>query len=197
MGAPPTIPLTEGQKEIWFASQMSDAASCAFNESRLLRVRGPLRLESVRVALQHLVHRHEALRTTFSPTGDSQRIHRTLKLDVPLVDLSKLMADGRARNLEAMQLEEARQPFDLAGGPLLRARLVKLDESDHLLLVTVQHIVCDAHSLGVLLRELGEVYAAECRGLDCRLPAPLQLTEYVREEGKRLASAEPADAEAY
>ena len=197
MADAPTIPLTEGQKEIWFASQMSDAASCAFNESRLLRVRGPLRLESVRAALQCLVDRHEALRTSFSPTGDSQRIQRTLKLDVPLVDLAKLLPDERARKLEAMQLEEARQAFNLVEGPLLRARLVKLDESDHLLLVTVQHIVCDAHSLGVLLRELGEVYAAECRGLDCRLPAPLQLSEYVREEGKRLASAERADAEAY
>src|SRR5262249_18621287 len=147
---------------IWFAAQMSDAASCAFNETRLLHLRGPLQVGALRAALQQLVDRHEALRTTFAPAGETQTVQRALKVDLPLLDWAKLEAPEGGRRLNAALAREAGQPFDLIRGPLLRARLIRLDGQTHVLLLTVHHIICDGHSLGIVLRELRELYTAAC-----------------------------------
>jgi amino acid adenylation domain-containing protein len=182
------IPLTESQRELWFASEMSDAASCAYNECRLLHLRGELKENTLVAAIQSLVDRHEALRTTFAPGGDFQQVQPVLKPDVPLLDWSKLPTDTRASRLDALQDEEARLPFDLTSGPLLRAWLIRLDEQHHVLVLTVHHIVCDGHSLGILLRELAEIYSAECRGTHIELAAPLQWSEYARRQSQKNAA---------
>ncbi|HEY2329664.1 MAG TPA: amino acid adenylation domain-containing protein [Verrucomicrobiae bacterium] len=179
-----TIPLTEAQGEIWFASQMSDESSCAYNECRLLHLRGTLKENTLAAAIQSLVNRHEALRTTFATDGNFQQIHPTLKVDAPLLDWSQLPADARLSRLTALQIEEARLSFDLTSGPLLRAWLIRLDEQHHVLVLTVHHIICDGYSLAILLRELAGIYSAECRGVKCELAAPLQLSEYVRRQSR-------------
>ncbi|MBI3875438.1 MAG: amino acid adenylation domain-containing protein [Verrucomicrobia bacterium] len=192
-----TVPLTEAQRELWFASQMSDASSCAFNECRLLHLRGSLRQSALLAAMQLLVDRHESLRTHFSPTGDWQSVHPTMKLDIPVIDWSKLETGEHVSRLDAVMIEEARETFDLVGGPLLRARLIRLSEMHHVMVLTIHHIVCDGHSFGILARELGELYSAECRGVRSPLPAPLQLGDYAREQTRRQTSAERAADEAY
>ncbi len=174
-----TIPLTEAQRELWFASQMSDAASCAYNESRLLHLRGALNRDALLGAVRKLVDRHQALRTTLAPDGNTQQVHPTLNMEVPMLDWLKLSPEERATRLDAIQAEESARPFDLVHGPLLRARLISLGEDHHVLLVTVHHIICDGHSLGIVLRELAEIYSGECRGGRVELVAPLQLREYV------------------
>ncbi|HZI33163.1 MAG TPA: condensation domain-containing protein, partial [Candidatus Binatia bacterium] len=189
-----TIPLTEAQRELWFASQMSDAASCCYNECRLLHLRGELKENTLVAAIQTLMQRHEALRITFAPDGNSQEIHPSLNVDVPLLDWSKLPADTHAPRLNILQLEEAQLPFDLTGGPLLRAWLIRLEEQHHVLVLTVHHIVCDGFSLGILLRELAEIYSAESQNIRPELPAPLQLGEYVQREIQQDAAGN-ADAE--
>jgi amino acid adenylation domain-containing protein len=183
-----TIPLTEAQRELWFASQMSDAASCAYNESRLLHLRGALNQNALLEAWRKLVDRHEALRTTLAPDGVAQQVHPGLKLDIPLVDWVRLAPDQHASRLDAVQAEESALPFDLVRGPLLRARLIRLAEEHHVLLLTVHHIICDGHSLGIILRELGETYSAECRGARSELAAPLQLSEFVRWPSRQTAA---------
>ncbi|HKW29806.1 MAG TPA: amino acid adenylation domain-containing protein [Verrucomicrobiae bacterium] len=179
---PANLPLTEAQRELWLASQISDAASCAYNECRLLQLRGELKENTLTAAIQSLVDRHEALRTTFAPNGDFQRSQLAFKLDVPLLDWSKLPADVRPSRLTALLRDEARLPFDLVAGPLLRAWLIRMEDQHHVLVLTVHHIVCDGHSLGVLLRELAEIYSAESQGAHSELAAPLQWNEYAREQ---------------
>jgi amino acid adenylation domain-containing protein/FkbH-like protein len=187
-------PLTESQREIWFASQMSEAASCVYNESRLLHLRGPLQVGALGGALQKLVARHEALRATFAPGGDVQEIHRSVNLDMALADWSHFEATERTLRLDAAQLEEARQPFDLIGGPLIRARLIRLAEEHYVFVVTVHHLVCDGYSFGILLHDLGELYSAECRGRQSSLLFPRQFSHYVNlQTGREQSAALVAD----
>ena len=191
------VPLTESQREIWFASQMSEAASCVYNECRLLHLHGPLQSDILRNALQNLVARHEALRTTFAPGGEVQHIHRTIKVEVPTADWSQLEAAEHALRLDAVQFEEARQPFDLVLGPLLRARLIRLAGEHHVFVVTVHHLVCDGYSFGILLHDLGELYSAEGRGHPSSLPSPLQFSNYVKLQAERERSPAHAADEKY
>lgn len=180
-----TYPLTEAQRELWFASQMGDAASCAYNECRLLHLRGALKENTLTAAVQALVDRHEALRVNFAPDGDCQHVHPELKVNIPLLDWSKLPAATHEPRLNVLQLEEAQLPFDLVGGPLLRAWLIRLEAQHHVLVLTVHHIVCDGFSLGILLRELAQIYSAEYHGLHGELAPPLQLGEYVRRQTRK------------
>ena len=182
------IPLTQAQRELWFAAQISDQASCAYHECRLLRLRGVLSPDALVAALRKLVNRHEALRTTFAPEGDFQQVRPALELEVPLLDWSNLDSDGQASCLDTIQIEEAARAFDLVRGPLLRARLIRLGEHYHELVVTVHHLVCDGHSLGSLLRELGEIYSRLCCGIPGELAAPLQLSEYIRRHSREQAA---------
>lgn len=190
-------PLTEAQREIWFACQLSDAASCTYNESRRLRFRGALNCDAMRRAFQHLVELHEALRTLFAPSGDVQHVVPDLKLEIPLDDLTALMREGRAMGLDALEATEAAQPFDLTRGPLLRARLVRLDSEEHALLLTIHHLVCDGHSWGILLRELVELYAAEAGGKRARFELPQQLSDYARARAAQPDVAPRRAAEVY
>ncbi|MCL4176655.1 MAG: amino acid adenylation domain-containing protein [Verrucomicrobia bacterium] len=192
-----TVPVAESQRELWLASQMSDAASCAYNECRLLHLRGPLKADALRAALQQLVNRHEALRTTFDSTGEFQHIHPALKLDVPAVDLTELNAEARASRWDAIQVAESRGVFHLSNGPLIRAQLIRLGEQEHELMLTIHHIVCDGHSFGILLRELAALYSAETRGVSSGLLTPLQLSDFVNAQTRRRANNGRPDDEAY
>ncbi len=178
-------PLTESQREIWFASQLSEAASCVYNECRLLHLRGPLQTDSLRSALQNLVARHEALRTTLAPGGEVQHIHRPVQVEVPAADWSQVETAARALRLDAVQMEEARQSFDLVRGPLIRARLICLAGDHHVMVVTIHHLICDGYSFGILLRELGEIYSAECLGSHHPAPPPLQFSQYAKVQAER------------
>ena len=119
------IPLTDAQREIWFATQMGAAVSAAYNESCTLRLRGPLRVDALRRAIQQLVERHEALRTTFSPSGDVQRIAATARITVPLVDFSDLDKRNHEACVNDLIGSEIRHEFDLVNGPLLRAQILR------------------------------------------------------------------------
>ncbi|MHB8519307.1 MAG: hybrid non-ribosomal peptide synthetase/type I polyketide synthase [Limisphaerales bacterium] len=176
------LPLTEGQKEIWFAAQIGDNASCAFNESCLVSFRGPVDEWALREAAQALVERHEALRTTFSPTGDSQRIHRHLACELMTTDLRDLPGAERKTQSEALFAEAVKQPFDLTRGPLWRARLVRVAEQEQILVLTFHHIVCDGGSIGIVVQQLAALYAAAYRRNPPPPPVPLQFGDYVRSQ---------------
>ena len=191
-----TVPLTAGQREIWMATQMSEDAVCAYNESVVAHLRGELRVDALRDALQALVARHEALRLTF-PNGERQEIADTVALDVPLIDLAHLPLAEREAGLAGIQATEAGEPFDLAHGPLLRARLVRLTPSHHTLILTTHHIVCDGWSLGVLLGELNPIYTARCRGVEPELPAAEPFGAYARSQAEPEAAARAAASEHY
>ena len=189
---PQTAPLTEAQRELWLATAIGDAASCVFNQSSTLRLRGPLQQRVLESAFQELVQRHDGLRATFSENGDSQTVALRLAIDLPFSDLT-----GRATQLDALLADEASRPFDLAHGPLVRARLVRLDQNNHIMLFTVHHIVCDGRSLAILSNDLGELYSAKCAGRAALLVPAQSLMAYAVEEYRQTESPERRAAESY
>jgi amino acid adenylation domain-containing protein len=183
--APPTeVPLTEAQMEIWLSAQLGDDASCAFNESFTLPMRGVLDVQALRDSLQDLVNRHEALRATVIPEKNSLRFSSANQLALPAEDLSRASASQRAAALEAAKREEASKPFDLVNGPMVRLRLFRLEVQLHALIVTSHHIICDGWSINVLLSELSALYAARRKGTHPTLPPALQFSEYARQQSK-------------
>ena len=191
------IPLTAAQKELWFLAQMGDEVSRAYNESRSIHLRGTGNLLAVRQAVQEIINRHEALRTTFSPEGDNQLIHSTLTIDIPLSDFSTLDKSQREAELSELLVREAQQIFHLEKGPLLNCHIVKLQEDHHLVVLTNHHIVADGWSISILLRELAAIYSAECQGVASQLPQPMKWSEYALWQVEMQQSPEMAKAEVY
>jgi amino acid adenylation domain-containing protein len=191
------IPLTPAQMEIWLEAQKGDHASCRYNESITLHLQGPFNPSAMREAIQALVDRHEALRAVFSPQGDYQEIVPQLSLEIPWHDLAAMAPDQRETRVRELQLHEGQIPLDLARGPLARAQIVRLGEAEHLVVLTFHHIVCDGWSLGILLRDLGEMYTAADRKTPPPLPPLTRFSEYVAWQASPVQSSETARSEAY
>ncbi|MCP4590132.1 MAG: non-ribosomal peptide synthetase, partial [bacterium] len=137
-----------------------------------MHLSSPIDPSALERAINEIIRRHEALRTTFGAVDGRpvQKIAPTLALCLPLVNLENLPDDERAAAITRLASEETRRPFDLAVGPLLRARLLRSSADEHVLLVTMHHIVSDEWSLGVFVRELGALYAAFSSGKPSPLP---------------------------
>ncbi len=151
------LPLSFAQRRLWFLQQLAPH-SPAYNLPLGLRLRGALDTAALARALATIVRRHEVLRTSF-PALDgepAQRIAPASARPLPMVDLAGLAAPLAVAG--AWAEEEARRPFDLARGPLLRALLLRLDGDDWMLLLTVHHVVADGWSAGLLVRELATLY---------------------------------------
>jgi len=189
------VPLTEGQKQLWTLAQIDPDASRAYNESLSLHLRGPLNVSALRSAMQQLVNRHDALRITIDPQAQQQVIANSITISVPLIEVPK--SDDAETFIGDWQLEEARKPFDFVRGPLLRANVLKVSPQFHVLALTVHHLVIDGWSFGVLLRELGKLYEAECRRVAPSLPPAKQFSEYVQWQSEQQQGPEMDRAEAY
>lgn len=194
--APAEIPTTAAQRDLWVLAQMGQDASRAYHESMTLDLRGPLDLAAVRHAVAQVIARHEALRTTFGPDGETQRIQPPFAPEVPLVDVSPFPAGAREEELRALLKREVGAPFDLARGPLLRAAVVRLAAEHHLLVLTLHHIITDGWSNAVLTEELSALYTAACRNEAPALPKPVQFREYAAWLAERLAATQ-AESERY
>jgi hypothetical protein len=172
------LPLSYAQQRLWFLEQMGGLGS-AYHIPGRLRLRGALERDALVRALDRLVERHEALRTTFLVRGDEpeQRIGPATSR-FALVEHDLAGHADTLGELARVTAEEAAAPFDLERGPLIRGRLVRLAEDDHLLLFTMHHIVSDGWSMGVLVDELGRLYGAFRAGDDDPLPAlPIQYAD--------------------
>jgi amino acid adenylation domain-containing protein len=186
------VPLTEPQMEIWLSAQLGDDASCAFNESFTLLMRGQLDAEALQQSLQDLVNRHEALRATIIPERRSLRFSPQTQLAMRFEDLSSASPSQHTTALESAKQEEASTPFDLINGPLIRVRLFRLHAQLHALLFTSHHIICDGWSTNVLLDELSALYKARREATSPSLPAPLQFSEYARQQSQNADDREVA-----
>ncbi len=191
------VPLTDGQKQIWALANMGDDGARAYNQSLAVHLRGPLDAGDLDAAVQQVIARHEALRATFSPDGDFQSIAPALDLQIRMTDLARFGEQERATEQGRLLASEAEQGFDLARGPLLRMRLFKLAENHHILAITMHHIISDGWSMGIILRELAEVYAAKRLGSYAELPPPDSFIQYARAQSAWQQSAEMQEAEAY
>ena len=191
------VPLTEAQKQLWILAQMGDDGSLAYKVSISLQLRGLFHVDAMRQAVQKVVDRHEALRTTISSQGIFQQIWPSLKVDVPLIDFSA--RDGCARESEVAKWfkKESQEPFHFTQGPLFRVHILKLEEQLHLLVLSAHHIVVDGWSMGVILQELGALYSAECQGVVCQLAPPMQFREYIEWQEQQSQTKEMATHESY
>jgi amino acid adenylation domain-containing protein len=174
------FPLSFAQQRLWFLDQL-EPGNPFYNISTAVRLRGRLDVAALARTLRELVRRHESLRTTFSVVGGEpmQVISPAENFSLPLEDLSLLGRPEREAELERLAGEEAQRPFDLSTGPLLRARLLRLGAEEHAALFTMHHIVSDAWSLGVLVREVATLYAAYTQGRPPTLDElPLQYADF-------------------
>lgn len=155
------LPLSFGQQRVWFLNQLQPGLA-AYNIAAAFRLVGPLDVPALESALNQIVQRHESLRTTFASDDDGAFQQIAESPAMPLRRMSIICAAPEDRNAEASKLaaEDARIPFDLRQGPLLRTTLLQFDDEDHVLAVTVHHIVFDGWSLSLFTQELGALYEA-------------------------------------
>ena len=154
------LPLSFAQQRLWFIDRLEPGSS-AYNIPVALRLEGDLRLAGLAAAFTEVVRRHEALRTRFAEMEGEvvQVIGEASAVPLPLVDLGGLSLPDREREARRQAEEESARPFDLSAGPLLRVQALRLAERDHVVLVTLHHIVSDGLSMEVLVREVAALYA--------------------------------------
>jgi amino acid adenylation domain-containing protein len=169
------FPLSIMQQRLWFLEQLSPG-NLAYVIPAAVRIRGNLDVEVLRAVVNEIVRRHESLRTTFElrEGKPAQIVKAPAPLEVAVEDLRHLAGQARAAACEKRIAEELALPFDLARGPLLRARLLRTEDQEHVLVVAMHHIVSDGWSLGILVTELARLYEAFVAGRPSPLP-PLKV----------------------
>jgi amino acid adenylation domain-containing protein/non-ribosomal peptide synthase protein (TIGR01720 family) len=177
-----TYPLSFAQQRLWFLNNF-EPESPEYNIPQAFRIEGDLDPEVMQRALREVVRRHETLRTTFrSVEGEpAQVIAQVVDMEVPYMDVRPRVSDPADAWGEAMRLAsaDAREPFDLTLGPLMRARLFRAGEREYLLYYNVHHIAYDGWSMGVFGRELAAIYDAFAAGLPSPLPEmPVQYLDF-------------------
>ncbi|HEU4560714.1 MAG TPA: amino acid adenylation domain-containing protein, partial [Longimicrobium sp.] len=174
------LPLSFAQERLWFIDRL-EPGSAVYNISVAWRLGGALDVAALERSLGEIVRRHETLRTVFAEVDSSpvQVIAPFVSFSLPAEDLSARGEGDREAAVRRRVGEEAQRPFDLSAGPLFRAALLRLGAEDHVLLLSVHHIVSDGWSLGVLYRELSALYEAYHEGGESPLPElPVQYADY-------------------
>jgi amino acid adenylation domain-containing protein len=183
------VPTTEPQRELWLASRLGDDASLAYNESVSLHLRGALDANRLQHALQAVAERHDALRASFGPDGETFCVLEPAPLLLPFSDLSGLTEAERAAQLAQRKRAGVETPFALEQGRLFRAELLQLAPQEHVLLMHAHHIVCDGWSWWVIVRELGAAYA-QAAGNATTLPDAESYADYALAEAVHPAGPE-------
>ncbi|HZG42966.1 MAG TPA: amino acid adenylation domain-containing protein, partial [Longimicrobium sp.] len=183
------LPLSFAQERLWFLDRL-EPGSTTYNMPAALRLTGALDEAALERALSEIVRRHEALRTTFAEADGSavQVIAPFGGFALPVEDLSGLSESDREAAVTRRAGEEARRAFDLSAGPLFRAALLRLGAEEHVLLLSMHHIVSDGWSMGVFFRELSALYEAYREGGESPLPElPVQYADYAVWQREQLA----------
>ncbi|HWE61028.1 MAG TPA: amino acid adenylation domain-containing protein, partial [Chloroflexota bacterium] len=179
-GSDGPAPLSFSQERLWFLDQLT-AGSAAYTMYMARRLSGRLDVAALRQALDEIVRRHQSLRTTVGIADDRpvQVIMPAGGVPLPLVDLRGWPLAEREDAAQRLVARETHTPFDLAVGPLLRACLARLEDEEHLFVLTMHHIVSDGWSMGILEQELSTLYTAFCRGQPSPLPElAIQYADY-------------------
>ncbi|MGH9237567.1 MAG: amino acid adenylation domain-containing protein [Vicinamibacterales bacterium] len=175
-----TQPLSDMQRQIWLLAQMGADASCAYNECVALRIRGAIDVGTLRAAVQTLIARHDALRTTIAPDGSEQQIHAAASADVAYADLTSGPEEDRDRLTDEWIRAQMGTPFDFAVPPLMRVGVARRHTDDHVIVLICHHLIGDGQSNGLLLRELSALYSAAAAGREANLPPPPSFGEYLQ-----------------
>jgi acyl carrier protein len=172
--------LSFAQQGLWSIDQIM-AGNSAYNIPNAFGLRGRLNVEALGQAIGEVYRRHDVLRAVFPVVEGrpAQVIREPRQLALSVIDLSGLPGEARAARIERLTLAECRRPFDLTRGPLVRAALLKLSAEEHVVLLTMHHIVADGWSMNVLMEEVTRLYGDFSRGAQSRLAElPLQYVDY-------------------
>jgi len=181
-------PLSFAQERLWFLDRF-ETNSPLYNIPLAMRLPTAMDPGALDRALNLIVARHEALRTTFQVIDGTpaQVVEPQLEIDLQLTDLTAVGQERREQIAQELAGHEAREPFDLKKGPLLRARLLRMAANDYLFLLTIHHIVSDGWSMGLLMQELQAFYGAELSGRSADLPAlPMQYGMFAKRQRREL-----------
>jgi amino acid adenylation domain-containing protein len=173
------LPLSFAQQRLWFIDQL-EPDNAAYNIPLALQLDGDLNRDALIHSVKEIVRRHEVLRTTFAIDDEQpvQVIHPSDIFQVDSIDIEEVAVELREERIQQLAREEAQQPFNLTVGPLLRATLIRCSEQQHVLLLTMHHIVSDGWSMGVLLHDLSTIYVAYVQGIQPLLPnLPVQYAD--------------------
>lgn len=182
------FPLSFAQQRLWFLHEI-DPSSAAYNMPLAFRLSGHLQVSALQRALDEIIRRHEILRTTFDVLDENpvQLIAAAGELTLTVTDLSSLPPSLAEAEAERLMSEEAQRPFDLKLGPLIRAMLMRLATDEHVLLVTMHHIISDGWSQTILMNELSAIYEAAVASRDSPLPElPIQYADFAEWQRKWL-----------
>ncbi|HEY0737078.1 MAG TPA: amino acid adenylation domain-containing protein, partial [Herpetosiphonaceae bacterium] len=174
------LPLSFAQQRLWFLDQL-EPNSPLYNIVSAVRLIGRLDTSALQRSFDAIAERHAALRTTFAIVDQQpvQVIAPPAPVDIPFVDLRSLPTAERAATAQELAGKKALQPFDLKRGPLLRVTLLQLEETEHVVLFTMHHIISDGWSIGVMIRELATLYLAFANGRPSPLPElPIQYVDF-------------------
>lgn len=174
------FPASFAQQRLWLLNQF-EPLSPLYNMPNHLRLSGRLDFSALERALNEIISRHEILRTSFAMLDRQlvQLIAPPSYFDLPLTDLQHLPVHERQTVAYEMATQDARRPFDLARGPLLRLELLRLSQDEHVLLLNMHHIIADGWSVSVFLNELSRLYISFSRGEESRLEElPIQYADY-------------------
>ncbi len=165
------LPASLGQERFWALDRMNPG-NPAWSVPVRFRLQGPLDSALLERAFNQIIQRHEVLRTTFTVVDGqpAQMIKSSLQIEVPVVDLRHLPKPERDAEVDRLSFNEARWRFDLAVGPLFRVTLLRVEDNEHVMLVTPHHSVIDYLSIGLISNELGALYEAYSRNVDPVLP---------------------------
>jgi len=183
------LPLSWSQQRLWFLDQF-EGAGAAYHIPVALRLTGPLDRNALQASLDRIVARHESLRTLFlSRDGNPVQVIKPEALfALETLDLRALPPDEMAAEVDSQTVAAVQTPFDLSTGPLIRGRLLQRADDDHILFLTMHHIVSDGWSMGVLVREVAALYRAYRQGqADPLPPLAIQYADYAQWQRQWLA----------
>ena len=175
-----TISLSFAQQRLWFLDKL-EPNTPDYNIPDGIRLKGFLNIDALKRSIDEIVRRHEILRTTFKTVDGKpyQDIASTLTVPLPFVDLHDVPEKDRETIARKLALEEAKKPFNLSEGPLLRTLLIRLSQDDHIIVLTMHHIISDGWSMGILINEVASLYNAFCNGKSSPLPKlPIQYADF-------------------
>src|ERR1051325_4141882 len=176
------IPSSYAQQRLWLLERL-DPGTAAFNMSAAVRLTGALDVSALQQSLDEVVRRHESLRTTFAEVDGEpvQAIASNVEVLLPVIEVDD------DEKLERLIREDAQTPFDLSDGPLLRTTLVRTSAREHVLLLSMHHIVSDGWSIGVLVHELMSLYSAFIEGRHAALAElPIQYADFALWQRERI-----------
>jgi amino acid adenylation domain-containing protein len=178
------LPLSFAQQRLWFLNQLEGGRSATYNMPAAVRLLGALHFTALEQSLTEMVQRHETLRTTFPRVEDGSPIQNIHQLEgfsyqLSVTDLQSLAAEEQATEAQRLTSEEAQRPFDLAEGPLFRTTLLRVGPQEHVLLLTMHHIISDGWSIGVFVRDFVSLYKAFSQGgFYPLMPLPIQYADF-------------------